>query len=149
VIWNSFEQFLHELATRLVVFEEDKISVLEFGYQEFLNQGGWLEEQNLAPKKVRKTPSKKNDFAEKKEQKKRLRKIQKDQEKLEKKNYEIEKKLIEISGDFQEACNSADSEKIKELGEQIKNYNDEKDKNTLEQEKLMEEEIQLEEILGE
>ena len=143
------EQFLHELATRLVVFEEDKISVKEFGYQEFLNQGGWLEEQNLAPKKVRKTLADKNDFAEKKEQKKRLRKIQKDQDKLEKKNYEIEKKLIEISGDFQEACNSADSEKIKELGEQIKNYNDKKDKNILEQEKLMEEEIQLEEILEE
>ncbi len=143
------EQFLHELATRLVVFEEDKIEVKEFGYQEFLNEGGWLEEQNLAPKKIRKTKEDKNDFAEKKEQKKRLRKVQKDQEKLEKKNYEIEKKLVEISGNFQDACTEGDQEKIKELGEQIKEWNDQKDKNALEQETLMEEEIELEEILEE
>lgn len=149
------EQFLHELATRLVVFEKDKIDVLEFGYQEFLNQGGWLEEQNIAPKKEKKQDSRKNsensgegNFLEKKEMKKMLRKAQKDQDKLEKKIFEIEKNLVEISDKFQEACASGDAEKIKEFGEKIKNYNDEKTQKILEQENLLEEEIELEEMLG-
>lgn len=149
------EQFLHELATRLVVFEKDKIDVLEFGYQEFLNQGGWLEEQNIAPKKEKKQGSRKNsensgegNFLEKKEMKKMLRKAQKDQDKLEKKIFEIEKNLVEISDKFQEACASGDAEKIKEFGEKIKNYNDEKTQKILEQENLLEEEIELEEMLG-
>jgi ATP-binding cassette subfamily F protein 3 len=141
------EQFLHELATRLVVFEEDKITVKEFGYQEFLNQGGWLEEQNLAPKKVKKTSEEKNNFLEKKELQKKLRKLKKDQEKLEKRNFEIEKKLGEISGEFQDACSGGDQEQIKILGEKIKSYNDEVVKNNEEIEDLLEAEIEIEEQL--
>ena len=38
------EMFLHALAERLVVFQGGGIEVFEGGYQEFLDQGGWLEE---------------------------------------------------------------------------------------------------------
>ena len=38
------EMFLHALAERLVIFQGGGIEVFEGGYQEFLDQGGWLEE---------------------------------------------------------------------------------------------------------
>ena len=38
------EMFLHAIAQRLVIFQDDKIEVFEGGYQDFLNKRGWSEE---------------------------------------------------------------------------------------------------------
>ncbi|MFH1386765.1 MAG: ATP-binding cassette domain-containing protein, partial [bacterium] len=41
LIVTHSEMFLHHLATRLIVFNEDKVFVFEGTYQEFLDQVGW------------------------------------------------------------------------------------------------------------
>ncbi|OGP63678.1 MAG: ABC transporter ATP-binding protein [Deltaproteobacteria bacterium RBG_13_49_15] len=38
------EMFLHALAQRLIVFQEDRVSVFDGTYQDFLNKGGWRDE---------------------------------------------------------------------------------------------------------
>ena len=38
------EMFLHALAQRLVIFQEDRVEVFDGGYQRFLDKGGWQEE---------------------------------------------------------------------------------------------------------
>lgn len=41
------EMFLHALARRLIVFEEDKVSLFEGSYQHFLDRGGWQDDDTL------------------------------------------------------------------------------------------------------
>jgi ATP-binding cassette subfamily F protein 3 len=42
------EMFLHALAQRLIVFEQDRVTVFEGTYQEFLDKGGWGDEASTA-----------------------------------------------------------------------------------------------------
>ncbi|MCP3944485.1 MAG: ATP-binding cassette domain-containing protein [Desulfobacteraceae bacterium] len=49
------EMFLHDLATRLVVFKKEGISIFEGNYREFLEKEGWEEEQESI--EVKKTVS--------------------------------------------------------------------------------------------
>ncbi len=39
------EMFLHSIARRLVVFQEDTVSLFEGTYGEFLSRGGWMDEE--------------------------------------------------------------------------------------------------------
>ena len=50
------EMFLHALAQKLVVFQDDGVSVFWGGYQEFLDQGGWQTE-SAARRAKRAAPS--------------------------------------------------------------------------------------------
>jgi ATP-binding cassette subfamily F protein 3 len=43
------EMFLHSLAERLVVFQKDRIETFDGSYQEFLEKGGWQEENLGVP----------------------------------------------------------------------------------------------------
>ncbi len=52
VIVTHSEMFLHHLATRLIVFDEDKVTVFDGTYQDFLDRIGW-EEETRKPKKER------------------------------------------------------------------------------------------------
>jgi ATP-binding cassette subfamily F protein 3 len=40
------ELFLHALAQRLIIFQNDRIQIFDGGYQRFLDKGGWQEESN-------------------------------------------------------------------------------------------------------
>ncbi|MFA6170200.1 MAG: ABC-F family ATP-binding cassette domain-containing protein [Candidatus Margulisiibacteriota bacterium] len=51
IIVTHSEMFLHHLANRLIIFNEDKVFVFEGRYQEFLDKIGWESE----PKKAKKT----------------------------------------------------------------------------------------------
>lgn len=42
------EMFLHALAQRLIVFEQERVTVFEGTYQEFLDNGGWGDEVSTA-----------------------------------------------------------------------------------------------------
>jgi len=53
VIVTHSEMFLHHLANRLIVFNEDRVFVFEGTYQDFLDRVGW-EEDSKKPKKVKK-----------------------------------------------------------------------------------------------
>lgn len=43
------EMFLHSLAERLVVFQNDRIETFDGRYQEFLEKGGWQDENSVIP----------------------------------------------------------------------------------------------------
>ncbi len=43
------EMFLHALARRLVIFQGGEIEVFDGGYQDFLDRGGWIEEEDKPP----------------------------------------------------------------------------------------------------
>jgi ATP-binding cassette subfamily F protein 3 len=45
VIVTHNEMFLHALADRLVVFQNDRVSVFEGSYQRFIDSGGWGDEE--------------------------------------------------------------------------------------------------------
>ena len=49
VIVTHNEMFLHALAQRLIVFQNDSCYVFEGTYQDFLDKGGWSEEQGEHP----------------------------------------------------------------------------------------------------
>ena len=51
VIVTHSEMFLHHLANRLIVFNEDRVFVFEGTYQEFLDQHGWEAETKKTKKK--------------------------------------------------------------------------------------------------
>lgn len=44
VIVTHSEMILHTVATRLIVFDDDRVKVFEGTYQDFLDRGGWKEE---------------------------------------------------------------------------------------------------------
>jgi ATP-binding cassette subfamily F protein 3 len=67
VIVTHNEMFLHALAERLIVFQNDRVDVFEGSYQRFLEKGGWGDEE-VIPKPVRK------DYGEKKSDKKPTKK---------------------------------------------------------------------------
>ena len=43
------EMFLHTLARRLIVFQDDAVTLFEGGYARFLEKGGWREESAQGP----------------------------------------------------------------------------------------------------
>jgi ATP-binding cassette subfamily F protein 3 len=49
IIATHNEMFLHALADRLIVFQDDKIEVFDGNYQRFLDKGGWKDEETLKP----------------------------------------------------------------------------------------------------
>ncbi len=57
------EMFLHALARKLILFQDDRASVFEGSYQDFLDRGGW-EDENPQGKKVSGT-TEKTDFTRK------------------------------------------------------------------------------------
>jgi ATP-binding cassette subfamily F protein 3 len=75
------ERILRALATKLIVFHRGKVEVFNSGYDEFLEKIGWEEEGN--GKGLRKKPTSRNDYAEKKEREKAARREQARIEKLE------------------------------------------------------------------
>ena len=56
VIVTHSEMFLHHLANRLIIFNEDKVFVFEGSYQEFLDKIGW--EPEIKKTKKEKKPEK-------------------------------------------------------------------------------------------
>jgi ATP-binding cassette subfamily F protein 3 len=73
VIVTHSEMFLHHLATRLIVFNEDRVFVFEGTYQEYLDKLGWEDE----PKKQKKEkkfgiPAENNDLKGNKKRRKEL-----------------------------------------------------------------------------
>ena len=48
VIVTHSEMILHAIATRLIVFDDDSVKVFEGTYQDFLDRGGWKDEDAAA-----------------------------------------------------------------------------------------------------
>jgi ATP-binding cassette subfamily F protein 3 len=50
IVVTHNEMFLHALAQRLIIFQNDRIEVFDGSYQRFLDKGGWQDEAALAVK---------------------------------------------------------------------------------------------------
>jgi ATP-binding cassette subfamily F protein 3 len=48
IVVTHNEMFLHALAQRLIIFQNDRIEVFDGGYQRFLDKGGWQEESTAS-----------------------------------------------------------------------------------------------------
>ncbi|MBU4052934.1 MAG: ATP-binding cassette domain-containing protein [Proteobacteria bacterium] len=123
------EMFLHTLASRLVIFQNDKIEIFEDGYPEFLEKIGWQDEGDGASGK-NKTAAKDGQALSKKEQKrlrsefmakraKALNPLKERLSKTEKKIEAHEKELVELTQSMQEVSLEKDRRGIEKLSKAI------------------------------
>lgn len=147
------EMFLHELANRLIVFQENKISIFEGTYQEFLDRIGWDDEKDLNDK------DSENDGAgslTKKElrqlrseitkrKSKELYPINKKMEQLEKKIEKLEALNQEHQDKLLKAAESGDGSSISFHSQESHKVSEELEDVYLELEELMEKQEELSE----
>ncbi|MCE5274451.1 MAG: ABC-F family ATP-binding cassette domain-containing protein [Deltaproteobacteria bacterium] len=125
------EMFLHALAERLIIFNNDTIEIYEGGYQRFLDRGGWGDE-DISLSTTRKEPRENGEEGKinKKEQRKKRSEIVFERSKtlnplerrIEKTESEIErheKILKELQQKIQEVSLAKDGRKIVEVSKSI------------------------------
>lgn len=142
------ERLLSRIATKLVIFDLDGISVFHGGYDEFLEKGGWGdddEKKGGSTKKIEESDAK-VQFLEKKQRQKRLRIVQKKQLDLEKENEALDEKREKLSFSMHKAIRASDSPQVAKIGKELKDIDVQQEKNLSEIESLFEEEIELEEM---
>ncbi|MBF0242676.1 MAG: ABC-F family ATP-binding cassette domain-containing protein [Desulfamplus sp.] len=141
------EMFLHSLANRLIVFKNGTIELFEGSYQEFLDKGGWEDDESKSPKNsgeevdISLNSSKPISAAVsnfevegRKVSKKELRKLrseiiqerskavghlEKNVEKTEKLIEKCENRLKELHGSMQEASEKMNGKEIAAIGIEI------------------------------
>jgi ATP-binding cassette subfamily F protein 3 len=123
------EMFLHALANRLIIFQNDKVETFDDGYQEFLEKIGWQEEGDH-PSGKSKVGVKNGQGLSKKEQKrlrsdfmakraKALNPLRERLSKTEKKIEGREKELLELTQTLQEVSEKKDRQGIEKLSKAI------------------------------
>ncbi len=123
------ELVLERLATKLVVFQNSTQNHFWGGYLEFLEKGGWSEEERASPKKEqsqKETRRQRADLVQ--ERSKALKPHQKQAEELEKKIIDLEKKVEENNKKLLDAIQQGKSLLIGDLSKQIKEHSDEIDR---------------------
>ncbi len=118
------EAMLSKLATKLVLFDNNEIRVLEYGYDKFLAKGGWSEEDESAFKASKGDSDQKKQYLDEKESRRQERLAKKALEKLEKEIEKLEKQKEIIGQTLQEACLRKDVIAIKEHGIELKKMED-------------------------
>jgi ATP-binding cassette, subfamily F, member 3 len=126
------EMFLHALAQRLIVFEQDRVTVFEGTYQEFLDKGGWGDEASAASPTKSLNPSKavspqvsKKELRQQRsaiigERSRRLKPINRAIEKTEN-TIEIEETRLEtLNQEMVQASQDQDGQRIAELSPLIR-----------------------------
>ncbi len=124
------EMFLHAIAERLVVFSENAIDVFEGSYREFLDSGGWGDEEASPDAKVKEAENDPGDrFSIKdykrmrsaliSEKNRSLKPVREDLESLEARIVEKEQKLEHLNEAMQEAADGGDNGRIREISVQI------------------------------
>ncbi|MFC1478823.1 ATP-binding cassette domain-containing protein [Candidatus Margulisiibacteriota bacterium] len=98
------EVFLNSLANRLIVFEDDKVFIYEGGYQDFLQDIGWSDEEAISNKKNQKESTRKITRKQTKAEQAKRRALEKSikntEREIEKHEQEVESiniKIIEAS----------------------------------------------------
>jgi ATP-binding cassette subfamily F protein 3 len=122
------EMFLHHLANRFVVFQQDRVQFFEGSYQEFLDKVGWVAEEAEAPSGAGRSPERTQvEPAAEKLSKKELRRrraelvtraskevgpLKKRMEELEAKIIEAEERLGQLNEEVIAASPVSDGKKI-------------------------------------
>ena len=116
------EEMLSKLATRLVLFDNDQIRVLEYGYDKFLELGGWSDDET-AFKASKRASKQKSEYVNDKEARKKQRLLKKQIEKLEREIEKLEVQKKEFGVTLQEACLNKDTGAIAKCGIKMKEIN--------------------------
>lgn len=124
------EMFLHALAQRLIVFQNGQVTVFDGSYAEFLEKGGWGDEQEEYKPKDSGSEKDKNNRINKKDLRRlrseiiseRSRIIRPIQEQIEKTESEIdrfERQIKELTAAMQEASERQDRHRIIEISQAL------------------------------
>lgn len=107
IIVTHSEMMLHALATRLIVFDDGKVTVFEGTYQDFLDRVGWKSEHDSGAPRVKKNRSRHTSV-----NKKQLRR----------ERAELLKKKSHAMGALQKSIDEAEKEIVR-LEEKIEHHN--------------------------
>jgi ATP-binding cassette subfamily F protein 3 len=155
------EMFLHALAERLVVFQDDGVSLFEGSYNAFLNNTGWAEErtdkktqtkkvQIVEPeKKMTKKEARKKRSELVAEKGRKLNPLKKKIQKAEKDIEQQEERLNILNQEMMDASSSGNGAKIADISKKIHACNDVIEKRFAELEVLHEKKDKLEATYGE
>jgi ATP-binding cassette subfamily F protein 3 len=128
------EMFLHALADRLVVFQDDRVSVFEGGYQYFLEKEGWHDEKISRPASEEKREQTASaDILTKKEIRRRRSEIITERGRrikpLDRKIADVERdielceeKIHQLNDTMVSASQKSDGKKIGEISKEIHKY---------------------------
>ena len=125
VIVTHNEMFLHSIANRLIVFKDNRVSVFEGTYQEFLEKEGWEDEEIRVPrKKERSKGLNKKEMRRKKSEliKEKSRKtgpLKKKIDLLETKIDENDQSIEDLNLQLLEASQTQDGNQIRILSKQL------------------------------
>ena len=126
------EMFLHALADRLVVFQDDKIEVFDGSYQRFLDKGGWQDEESLKPAHKNNSKAESRTKLTRKESRRKrseiitergkvLKPLEEQIAKVENEIETFEKQLEELHMTMLEASQEQDGLRIVDLSQSIHN----------------------------
>ena len=126
------EMFLHALADRLVVFQDDKIEVFDGSYQRFLDKGGWQDEEMLKPAHKNNSKAESRTKLTRKESRRKrseiitergkvLKPLEEQIAKVENEIETLEKQLEELHMTMLEASQEQDGLRIVDLSQSIHN----------------------------
>ena len=125
------EMFLHALAQRLIVFQNDRLDIFDGGYQRFLDQGGWHEDgkteidrPEASPKADRSTKRTKKGLRRQRsaiiaERSRILQPLQKQVTTIENKIEENESELSRLNESMQQASQTQEGARIAEISQAI------------------------------
>ena len=132
ILVNHNEMFLHALANRLVVFQNDHIRVYEGSYQYFLDKSGWDDEAGSLPSSQKaKSPDagklNKREIRRRRseiitEKGKMLKPLERQIARLENDIDKLDKDLSELNKKMQAATEAGDGQKIAEVSQAIHNH---------------------------
>ncbi len=128
IIVTHSEMILHALATRLIVFDDDRVTLFEGTYQDFLDRVGWKNESD--PVLSRAALNDPSDQINKKElrriraelineKSKTLKALQTKIDKIEVEIIHLEEKVEKENSDLLDASISGDGETIKKLSKSV------------------------------
>jgi len=123
IIVTHSEMMLHALATRLIIFDDGKVTLFEGTYQDFLDRVGWKSENDSGPSRLRKVRPRNNSVNKKQLRRERaellkrrsatMGALQKSMEEAEKEMVKLEETIEHINREIIEASLRADGEAIK------------------------------------
>ncbi len=130
IIVTHSEMMLHALATRLIVFDDGKVTLFEGTYQDFLDRVGWKgENESAGMSRLKKTRSRNNSVNKKQLRRERaellkrrsatMGALQKNMDDVEKEIVKLEEKIEHENREIIEAFLRADGDAIKILTKKL------------------------------
>ncbi len=129
IIVTHSEMMLHALATRLIVFDDGKVTLFEGTYQDFLDRVGWKSENDSGTPRVKKNKSRNNSVNKKQLRRERaellnkksrtMGALQKSIDEAEKEIVKMEEKIEHDNRAIMEASLKGEGETIKVLSKKL------------------------------